>query len=497
MSSVKKPITPKASLSVDPKKDRLLALQERDRITNQLVNKFAAKYAKDSKVNKVLIAKQVTEFLKTQNEEKISDENIKILEARIVEAIKQRAEGNTKGVSHTQHTQVQSQPNVGSLVNADYAHNDDADSDRPKSVYIQERNADEWAAIARYDTQKYKKELAAAKQREKDLKKNVKAELDKQIAYKKQAKRAEAEELKRYVNQVHEQVKEGEEKERKKMQDLQNKIMLQKQNRDQQLLNEINKKKHEKQAEKIRDDLLVQKLKQEMEEEARVAAQKRAADKEHMKKIFAENEEFKKKMAVEAKIQKELDIKAQQEYTRLVEKQMAEREAEVKEREERAKKFMSMMADTVVKDQKAQQLIEERKLLKNTLDKEKRDQEDEMRRKAVLNEKKREMTNYLNKQLEEKAAKKREEKLLEKKQAELWKKEAQDFRVSEKQKEQQAKENVVKNAEIQKQQILRSAEKQRKMNNEEALYNKPILRTIAVKEQKEHFTRKQLEGARH
>lgn len=54
----------------------------------------------------------------------------------------------------------------------------------------------------------------------------------------------------------------------------------------------------------------------------------------------------------EEKKDRDLEIHQQKEYIRLRELQDAEREAEIKRREDKAKAFMAMMSDTVIQDQK-------------------------------------------------------------------------------------------------------------------------------------------------
>ena len=52
---------------------------------------------------------------------------------------------------------------------------------------------------------------------------------------------------------------------------------------------------------------------------------------------------------MEKEKERQEDIKAQQEYTRMLEKQEQDRINEFKAREQRAQEFMNRMADTVIK----------------------------------------------------------------------------------------------------------------------------------------------------
>lgn len=71
----------------------------------------------------------------------------------------------------------------------------------------------------------------------------------------------------------------------------------------------------------------------------------------HLQKVLKENAENKHRLEEEAKKERVMDIQAQEEYSRLLEKQEKEREQELKNRENRARVFMNMMSNTVIKEQ--------------------------------------------------------------------------------------------------------------------------------------------------
>ena len=256
--------------------------------------------------------------------------------------------------------------------------------------------------------------------------------------------------------------------------------MHEKYSRDKQLKDENTRKRQEQKAEKQIDELLVRKIKEEMEDQARVAAQRREEERHHLRKVLQDNEEYKKKMAEEAKREKDADVRAQQEYTRLVEQQESKRAAEFKAREDRAKKLMSMMADTVIKDQKEQILDEERKLLRYHQEREHREVEEEKRRFVRGQEQKREMRDFLDKQKHEKDLRRQEEEEFNRKQADLWKKDTNDYNNQEKLKMDTIRDINKRNADFLKQQIeLERKKKGRKMDVQEALLNKEKLKRIA------------------
>jgi hypothetical protein len=469
----------------EAKREKLLAIQEREQLKGLLVTKFLEKYGKEKKVNLDYISKHVTEFMKS---EKMTEDNLKKLEQKIREGANIQSQApSVKGLESPKNqvlTNSEIQAHSQHEHHHHHHHADDdaasvASSQKARSVYAQGDSDDEWATMMKYDTDLYRKEKALEKVREQEQKKKIKDELDRQIEQKRRMQAGEDDEIKRYVNLVGDQVKNYDQKEVKKENDMKNKVMQEKYSRYKQLQEENNRKKFDKKKEKEMDELLVRKIKEELNQEATSIAQKRQQDRENFKKVLEENDEKKKRAVEDARREKEADTKAQQEYTRLIEKQEADRAAEFKAREDRAKQFMNMMADTVVKDQKTHILEEERKQLKQYMDKEARDAEEDMRRHQRLTDQKKDVKKYLDLQMQEKDRKRQEEREVEKKQAQIWKKDTEDFNTHEKKKSEYIKEVNTHHASILKKQIEEENKKHKKMNTQELLLNKPKLREIA------------------
>jgi len=103
------------------------------------------------------------------------------------------------------------------------------------------------------------------------------------------------------------------------------------------------------------------------------------------------------KTTQERERERQEDIKAQQEYARMLEKQEQDRINEFKARERRAQEFMNKMADTVIKDMDDRQREEEEKIKRYEMEKEMRERmEDERRYKKLKNEQQR-MRDFLAK----------------------------------------------------------------------------------------------------
>lgn len=495
----------------EEKREKLVAIQQREQLKGMLVNKFLEKYGNKqggSNTNQH-ITNEVNDFLKN---EKLTEENLRKLEQRI-------KEGPGGVEKNRPPSQLQSQPkntkqepkqvdrqsqNGGAETKSQVSFkkgykDDDAISDtsstRPKSIYVQEDEDDEWATMLKHDAELYKRELELEKHRDFETKNKVKEELERQILEKKRLELREKDLENHYVNAVQTQMSQYDERERKKEAEKKEKILQEKLSRDRQLRDEHLRKKQEVKAEGQIDQLLVTKIKEEIDSDQHTALKRKEEERQHLRKVLHENEEYKKRMLEEAKREKETDIRAQKEYTRLLEQQEAERAAEVKAREERSKKLMSMMADTVIKDQKEQILEEERKLLRHHQERESRETEEENRRKQRQHEQKKEMAAFLDKQKYEKELREKEEKEFERRQAELWKKDTEEYNMNEKKKMETIRDINKKNAEFLKQQMeLEKKKQKKKMNVEEALLNKDKLRYIAETDENERFHKEKVTG---
>ena len=82
--------------------------------------------------------------------------------------------------------------------------------------------------------------------------------------------------------------------------------------------------------------------------------EKRQQEKDYLRKMLEENDRCKQQQVQEKERERQEDIRAQEEYTRMLDKQEKDREEAVKGREKRAQEFMGRLADTVLKgmDQK-------------------------------------------------------------------------------------------------------------------------------------------------
>lgn len=479
------------------RRDRLLAIQQREQLKGLIANKFLEKYnAKNKPQYTAFVDKQVNEFIKN---EKLTEDNLKKLEQRIQSYSKQEQPSqngpqNLPPISGNNPTQSQNKANqllqldTRSVKSQQRPIENDAisvtSSMKPKSVYHVGDEDDEWAMILKFDQELYKKELQLDLMRQKEQMSKMKSELDRQIVEKNYIKERDNDELHVYNKIQEKQLSIMDRRTKEKEDEKRRKVLNEKLSRDKQLQEENDRKRYEKRKEKEIDDLLVVRIKEELNMEQDLIKQRKNEEKAHLQKVLYENEDNKRKLQQQANEEKLADIQAQIQLTRLVEKQEQDREREIKNREDRTKKFMAMMTDTVVKDQKLQIMEEEHKILKHYHDRELKEKEEDERKRLNILQQKKEMKDFLDKQVNERNQKQQFETDLSNKQADFWKKDTNNFFDNERKKNEFIKDLNKKHADILKAQMEENNKKKKKkitgkMTIEELLQNKNVLKELA------------------
>lgn len=489
------------------RRDRLLAIQQREQLKGLIVNKFLEKYqAKNKPQYNAFVDKQVNEFIKN---EKLTEENLKKLEAKIQayhsnpdqqpsqKAVSQKNLAPLPAISQTggrnpdlkipdglKKAQALEGAEQRSVRQYDPDNVSIASSAKPRSIYHVGDEDDEWALILKFDQELYKKERELDQVRQEEQKKKLKSELDRQIIEKNGFRNRDFVESQEYNKIQEKQLEIMDRRIKDKEDEKRRKILQEKISRDKQLQDEHERKRQEKKREKEIDDLLVQRIKEELKMEQDLLRLRKMEEKAHLQKVLMENEENKRKLLQQLGEEKQADVKAQEELTRLVEKQEADRERDLKNREDRAKKFMAMMTDTVVKDQKLQIWEEEQKILKHYQDRERKEKEEDEKRRLKSLQQKQEMKSFLDKQVGERNEKAKFERDLSNKQAEFWKNDTNNFFENERKKNEYIKDLNKRHAEVLKAQMEQGNRKNKKkvggrMNVEELLQNKQILKELA------------------
>ncbi|CAD8164507.1 unnamed protein product [Paramecium pentaurelia] len=478
--------------------ERAGLLQQREQLREMLINKFTKDYAQGNKNKEVLIQQIVNEYFIN---EQVTENSLKQLKTKVIEAVQKQ-----KGLSQTQHvthnnnnsqfdnkSEQKSQiPRPQSVKNSakseldqdQYSVTSSQFEKQPKSVYVVDEE-DEWAALVKFDTELHSKEQQLEQQRQIEFKKKMKAELDRQLEEKKRRMEIEKRQEEAYVKLRDFQMNVYDQREEQKKRDIAKKQQLEKEQRDRQVREEEKRKFLEQKKQQELDAILVQRIQEELKQEQREALQKKEIEKRKFVEMMEENEKNRQKQIQDEITDKQLEIDMQRKYIQLQQKLEEERELEKKEREDKIKKIMSDFSQTVVKNQKDQIKVEDDKMMKAILMQNEIEQQDEEMKKRQIKQQQQEMRKYLIKQMEDKKQRLKEEEELNKKQAQVWQQDLQTFQQHEKSKYDYIKDVNVKHQEILKQQMDERKSQQRprnKMNNEELMHNKPLLKELADKQ---------------
>jgi hypothetical protein len=231
---------------------------------------------------------------------------------------------------------------------------------------------DEWNAIVKYNRKLYEDDQKNNKLKELEIRKRIREDLDNQIRQKVKRSYEEAQKNREYDNIILNHCNFLEEIERKRTQDIREKVLREKENRDKQLLDEKTRKKIEQLKEKKYDREYVKNIQSELEKEKQIQLKKRMEERELMFDTLKENE-LNKKRALENKEKERLsDIKYTEEFAKVLERQDQERLEYFKKIERNANNFMNKMADNVLDHIEFKNKEEEERMRSFLLEKEKR-----------------------------------------------------------------------------------------------------------------------------
>jgi hypothetical protein len=119
--------------------------------------------------------------------------------------------------------------------------------------------------------------------------------------------------------------------------------------RDVQLIEAKKRKEQEAQVQRVKELELVNRLRQEIDDEKETKLNKRKVEREQALKVILDNENAKVKLIQEKEKEREAENKTIEDYNKMLELQEAKRQNEWKRREGKIQLFMNRMADTVKK----------------------------------------------------------------------------------------------------------------------------------------------------
>jgi hypothetical protein len=119
--------------------------------------------------------------------------------------------------------------------------------------------------------------------------------------------------------------------------------------RDVQLIEAKKRKEQEAQVQRVKELELVDRLRQEIDDEKETKLNKRKVEREQALKVISDNENAKAKLMQEKEKERDAENKTIEDYNKMLELQEAKRQNEWKRREGKIQLFMNRMADTVKK----------------------------------------------------------------------------------------------------------------------------------------------------
>lgn len=231
---------------------------------------------------------------------------------------------------------------------------------------------DEWNAIVKYNRKLYEEEQKNNKLKDLEIRKRIREDLENQMRQKHKRNYEEQVKNREYDEIMMNHCRFLDEMEKKRNQEIKERIVKEKENRDKQVQDEKLRKKTEQLKEKKYDREYVKNIQSELEKDRQIQLKRRLDERELMFNTIMENE-LNKKRALENKEKERLtDIKYTEEYAKLIDRQELERMDYFKRIERNANNYINKMADTVMNNIEAKNKEEEEKMKTFLMEKEKR-----------------------------------------------------------------------------------------------------------------------------
>ncbi len=333
----------------------------------------------------------------------------------------------------------------------------------------------EWSAIAKYNRKLYEKEIEEERIRDEEMKRRNRADLDLQV--KQKLKREYEDELKEkeYDKILAEHRKKMDELEREKQEKIQKQIMKEKEIREAQMKDNNVRRRLEVLKNKKFEKSLVKAIQEGIECEKKAAAEKKIKENQALNKAIADNEIKKKERLEKIKKEKEEDVKMTEENIKMELRKDNERKKYYDMIKAAGGKYITPEAEAIREKMKKLDEEEERKTQyyyeeKNRLAIEKERKEQEERRKQKL-----ELRKYLDMQVEERKKEEDFLKSLDDEQARIWKLDCQRYNQHEKDVEKKIKEMNKRNLELLNEQVDYKKGKSNAMTDSEYAMNREIL----------------------
>ena len=513
-------------------RERLLNLQKRQKLKDLLITKFMQKYG--IKHPEELLEEEITKFLQG---EKLTDADLKKLDAKVRNLLKDKADKENLKNSLTKSLQESSikpnlhmednntlnsnrgksqqkilptepgintlqQPNVSSSYNPIYT-NRSASKRYSKRVYKKpeeelaeleaefaeeeaKKNSkyerldfteegDEWAAMAKYNRKVFEDQIKEERIKDNELKRRNREDLDLQIKQKLRKEYEDELKEKEYDNIVREHQKKMDEEERKRQELIKQQIMKEKESRDAQMKADYVRKRIEFLKDKKFEKSLVKTIKEGIERERKDAIEKKRREHQALNNAIKENElRIKKKKELEEK-EKEEDKKMAEERIKMEMKEEIARNEYYDSIKKYGNKYVAKQADEIIEQLKKQEEEDEKKIQFYYEEKNRLAIEKEKEEEIKRQKEKKELKKYLDMQIEER--KKEEEflKSLDDEQARIWAIDCKKYNEDEKTIEQKIRAMNKRNLDLVMEQMRQRRKKKTGMTDAEYAMNRETL----------------------
>ena len=513
-------------------RERLLNLQKRQKLKDLLITKFMQKYG--IKHPEELLEEEITKFLQG---EKLSDADLKKLDAKVRNLLKDKADKENLKNSLTKSLQESSikpnlhmednntlnanrgksqqkilpmepgintlqQPNVNSSYNPIYTNRSTSKS-YSKRIYKKpeeelaeleaefaeeeaKKNSkyerldfteegDEWAAMAKYNRKVFEDQIKEERIKDNELKRRNREDLDLQIKQKLRKEYEDELKEKEYDNIVREHQKKMDEEERKRQELIKQQIMKEKESRDAQMKADYVRKRIEFLKDKKFEKSLVKTIQEGIERERKDAIEKKRRENEALNNAIKENElRIKKKKELEEK-QKEEDKKMAEERIKMEMKEEIARNKYYDSIKKYGNKYVAKQADEIIEQLKKQEEEEDKKMQFYYEEKNRLAFEKEKEEEIKRQKEKKELKKYLDMQIEER--KKEEEflKSLDDEQARIWAIDCKKYNEDEKAIEQKIRAMNKRNLDLVMEQMRQRRKKKTGMTDTEYAMNRETL----------------------
>ena len=291
---------------------------------------------------------------------------------------------------------------------------------------------DEWQALAKYNKKMYEQQLKEEKEKDAEVKKRTKEDLDNQIKQKIKIQYEEKLREKEGDKLFQEHLKKIDQIEKEKQEALKQQIMREKKNRDAQIRDEYVRKRIDQLKQRKFENALIKNIQEEIEKEKQAAIQKKIKENEALKRVIRENEKNKEKQKELLQKEKEEDIRAYEEMEKNEMKQDMERKRYFDNIRRFANKYDEEEVNKLLNKMKQDQKEEDEKVYQLMLENNQRAEEQELRAKMKRAQEKQAIKKFLDMQIEEKRKEAELQKAINDEQARIWNADCKKYNEDEK-----------------------------------------------------------------